>query len=236
MHVCNRCTPLSLHPRHATARPSAPPAPLPRSPFLCCTATHSRPLCRPLVVFCLFNCNLNKVLKHNQRPGCLSVSSLSSKPPSKYDPVHFFCLAPRPWSTLGGRAWANTEIWLRFEIPPLTKFQILALSALVTELRYKLNSDTTAVSPPDLQPSQHLLLSGALTPGSQSIGNAEVKSTMFHYCSGRSSPPSQLFLQCLSVCDMSDSINISMLPLVLLQVPVLVLVLTCPQMKDKTRK
>lgn len=86
---------------------------------------------------------------------------------------------------------------------------------------------TTAVSPTDQQPSQHLLLSGALIPGSQSIGNAEVKST---------SPPSQHFLQCLSVCDMSDSINISMLPLVLLQVPVMVLVLTCPQMKDKTRK
>lgn len=122
-----------------TPLPGPVPAPpsLPPSPLLCCMATHSRPLCRPSVGFCPFNCNLNKVQKHNQRPGCLSVSSLSSKPPSKYDPVHFFCLAPRPWSTLGGRAWGNTEIWLRFEIPPLAKFQILALSALVTELRYE---------------------------------------------------------------------------------------------------
>lgn len=133
MHVCNRCTPLSLY-TLGTPLPGPVPPPL---PLLCCTATHSRPLCRPSVGFCPFNCNLNKVQKHNQRPGCLSVSSLSSKPPSKYDPVHFFCLAPRPWSTLGGRAWGNTEIWLRFEIPPLTKFQILALSALVAELRYE---------------------------------------------------------------------------------------------------
>lgn len=97
------------HARHCQAQcpplpHSLPPLTPPPSPLLCCMATHSRPLCQPSVGFCPFNCNLNKVQKHNQRPGCLSVSSLSSKPPSKYDPVHFFCLAPRPRSTLGGRA------------------------------------------------------------------------------------------------------------------------------------
>lgn len=123
-----------------------------------------------LVGFWPFNCHLNKVHRHNQRPGSLSVCSLSSKPPSKYDLVHFFCLTRRPWSTLGGRAWGNTKIW--FEILSATKFQILVLSALVTKLRCQI------VLWKLLQwPSQHLLLSDIDTRLTNIA--AEVRSTLF---------------------------------------------------------
>lgn len=96
----------------------------------------------PSVVFGLFNYNLNK-LAHNQCLGCLSKSSLSSKPPSKYGLLYSFCTAPWLLSTLWSSARGSLSYGtsLRYWLSPKSP------SSSITELRTKMSLETSAVSP-----------------------------------------------------------------------------------------